>query len=284
MAKHDHDHDQGLGHDLQLIQRRQALRTIGGFFGALAAIPLFGCSGSTAGLDDDEESNSSGESGASSSGSSTTGGTTSGTCSKIPEETEGPYPGDGTNGPNALALSGIVRSDITESFAGVSGTAEGVPLTITLTIVDSTNGCQPIQGYAVYLWHCDRDGKYSLYSVADQNYLRGVQETDANGQVTFTSIFPACYDGRWPHIHYEVYPSLATATDGANKVATSQLALPESTCKTVYAEEGYEASVTNLAKVSLTTDNVFSDGATQETPTLTGSVSAGYAATLTVPI
>ena len=57
------------------------------------------------------------------------------------------------------------------------------------------------------MWHCDRLGRYSLYGagVTNQNYLRGTQEADASGNVTFTSIFPGCYSGRWPHIHFEVY-------------------------------------------------------------------------------
>ena len=81
----------------------------------------------------------------------------------------------------------------------------------------------------MYLWHCDREGRYSLYSqgVEDQNYLRGVQAAGDDGIVTFTSVFPACYQGRWPHIHFEVYPTLEAASDAANKIATSQVALPE---------------------------------------------------------
>ena len=82
----------------------------------------------------------------------------------------------------------------------------------------------------------------------NENYLRGVQETDDKGQVKFTTIFPACYDGRWPHIHFEVYPSLAKATNSANKIATSQMALPEEACKAVYATAGYEQSVQNLSQ------------------------------------
>src|SRR5207247_4781528 len=99
-------------------------------------------------------------------------------------------------------------------------------------------------------------GRYSLYSqgVTDQNYLRGVQEADANGVVTFTSIFPACYSGRWPHIHFEVYPTLAKATNPANKIATSQIALPEDACNTIYATAGYSQSVSNLRQHSLTSD------------------------------
>ena len=107
-----------------------------------------------------------------------------------------------------LTESGIVRSDIRSSFGSSSGTAEGVPLPVELTVVDTANDCEPMAGAAVYLWHCDREGRYSLYSegATDQNYLRGVQEADANGRVAFTSIFPAAYSGRWPHIHFEVYP------------------------------------------------------------------------------
>ena len=84
-----------------------------------------------------------------------------------------------------------------------------MPLTIKLKVYD-TNGddVAPLAGAAVYLWHCNREGEYSMYSeaIADENYLRGVQETDDDGSVTFTSIFPAAYSGRWPHIHFEVYP------------------------------------------------------------------------------
>src|SRR6476619_5132975 len=111
----------------------------------------------------------------------------------IPEETGGPYPGDGSNGVNVLTESGIVREDLRSSFGDASGVAEGVPLSIQLKVYDNgTDGLTPYAGAAVYLWHCDREGRYSLYSdgVTGENYLRGVQETDANGVVTFTSIFP----------------------------------------------------------------------------------------------
>ena len=127
----------------------------------------------------------------------------------------------------------------------------------------------------------------ALYSsgVTGENYLRGVQATDSAGQVTFTSIFPACYAGRWPHIHFEVYPSVATATSSASKVATSQLALPKAACDAVFATTGYSASVSNLSQLSLASDNVFSDDqAVRQLATVTGSVAAGYTATLTVPI
>ncbi len=299
MRDHDHDQpfEQGLLHDLEVLNtlanRRRVLRWLAAA-SAASMVPLLGCSGSTELEDASGTAGASGNAGASTSSAagttssagestSASGGSTSGECSQIPEETAGPYPGDGSNGPNALTQSGIVRDDITTSFGSLSGTAAGIPLKVELTIVNAS-GCAPLAGYAVYIWHCDRDGNYSLYTAADQNYLRGVQETDADGTVTFTTIYPACYSGRWPHIHFEVYKSLEEATAAGAKVATSQLAMPDAQNQAVFATTGYEKSITNYAQVSLATDMVFSDGATSETPTLSGSVSAGYVASLTVGV
>ena len=286
---HDHDHkdafDQGLMHDLRTLNALSNRRKVLGWLAAAGLIPLIGCGASDS--SDGAGAAGAGTAGAGTAGSATAGaggGETVGECTKIPEETAGPYPGDGSNGPNALTTSGIVRDDITTSFAGVSGTAAGVPLTVKLKIVDSAGSCANLSGYAVYIWHCDRDGNYSMYTAATQNYLRGVQETDSDGVVTFTSIFPACYSGRWPHIHFEVYKSLEEATAAGAKVATSQLALPKAQCEEVFATTGYEKSVANLAQVSLSTDMVFSDGATSETPTMTGNVADGYVASLTVGV
>ncbi len=138
----------------------------------------------------------------------------------------------------------------------------------------------------VYVWHCDRAGGYSLYSegITDQNYLRGVQEAGADGKVTFTTIFPAAYMGRWPHIHFEVYASVDAATGGGEPTVTTQLALPEDVCTAVYATEGYEQSVQNLAQTSLDGDMVFSDGADAQLAAVEGDVDSGYTAMLTVAV
>jgi protocatechuate 3,4-dioxygenase beta subunit len=208
------------------------------------------------------------------------------TCTPINEETAGPYPGDGSNGPNVLAESGIVRSDITSSFGTSATVAAGVPTTVTLTIQDTANGCSALANAAVYIWHCDQSGRYSMYSngATDENYLRGVQETDADGRVTFKTIFPAAYSGRWPHMHFEIYSSLADATGGGNPITTSQLALPKDACDVVFATAGYEQSVSNFSQTSLSTDMVFGDdGAAHQIPTTTGSVADGYTLQLTVP-
>lgn len=205
---------------------------------------------------------------------------------EIPDETAGPYPGDGSNGPDVLEQSGIVRSDIRSSLSG-GATADGVPMTLRLTILDTANGDTPFAGAAVYVWHCDAAGRYSMYSsgIENENYLRGVQVADASGAVTFTSIIPACYSGRWPHIHFEVYPDTAAMTDATKAIATSQVALPEDVCSAVYALPAYSGSSRNLAQVSLAADNVFGDdGGALQLATVSGDTASGYAVSLTARV
>ncbi len=281
----DHDEFGGLHRDLAAtgaaMDRRGLLRLAATLGGAAGVLQLLGCSGDSP----TSPTATTPTTTATTVTNTTTTTPTASTCSRVPQETAGPFPGDGSNGPSVLNQTGVVRSDIRTSFAGLSGTADGVPLTLALTIVSATT-CAPLAGRAVYVWLCDRPGRYSLYSsgVTNQNYLRGVQETDADGRVTFTSIYPACYSGRWPHIHFEVYPSLAAATSVANKQATSQIALPKATNDLVFATAGYEDSVRNQAQVTLASDNVFSDGSSLELATITGSVAGGLTATLTVAI
>jgi protocatechuate 3,4-dioxygenase beta subunit len=317
----DHDHDQGLAFDLERLQqqaqsRRGALRRLA--VGAMLPLPLIGCGGGSDSSSSDSSSSSSGSTTTttatgSTSTTTTTGSTTttttdttstgstgttttdtsttSSTCTTIPEETAGPYPADGSNTNsggvvNALTLSGFVRSDIRTSVGSASGTATGVPLTVKLELVNTGASCAALSGYAIYLWHCTAGGLSSLYSTAilTENYLRGVQATDSSGIATFTTIFPGCYSGRVPHIHLEVYPSIARATSSSNKIKTTQMAFPTDVCSAVYATSGYSSSASNLAQISFATDNVFSDGVTLQLATVTGSVSAGYVATLQVGI
>jgi protocatechuate 3,4-dioxygenase beta subunit len=285
MSTHQHDeiedHDRGLSHDLPTIfTRRRALglMSAAGLATALAACGADGSSSSTTSQAPP--------------GGGPGGGTSSADVGdgEIPEETNGPYPADGTNGVNVLTESGIVRSDIRSSFGSGSATAAGVPLTLTLTVVDvssATDAGTPLEGAAVYVWHCDAAGGYSMYSdgLEGENYLRGVQAADADGTVTFTSIFPAAYSGRWPHVHFEVYPTLEDATSASNRMRTSQLAFPESTCDEVYADTAtYPDSARNMDRTPLDSDMVFSDGYSLQMASVTGSVSDGYTATLRVPV
>jgi len=260
------------------LQRRQALSWL--LAGGSAAL-LVGCGGGDDMGSDANAGNGSG-SGAD--------------CIANAPETNGPFPSDGSNSvngmdSNVLQASGVVRRDIRPSFGSSTGTAEGVPLTLTLKVLDSNNSCAALSGYAVYVWHCTRDGQYSLYSsgVRDQNYLRGVQVTDANGELTITSIFPGCYAGRYPHIHFEVYPSLSMATLYTNRVLTSQLAFERDLCSAIYqGAPGYSASLDNLAGVTLANDGVFGDNSAaqmaQMTAAVAGSVSAGYTGSIVVGV
>lgn len=258
--------DQGLGFDLGTLFSRRSMLAALGIGTAAAGLTACGVSGAATGSVD-----AAGGSG----------------LAEIPDETAGPYPGDGSNGPDVLEQSGIVRGDLRTSFGTGSATAEGVPLELTLSIIDLAGGDVPSEGVAVYVWHCDREGRYSMYSedVENENYLRGVQVAGTDGTVTFTSIFPACYSGRWPHIHFEVYPDQAGITDATKAIATSQVALPQDACEAVYATDGYEQSVGNLAQVSLDSDNVFGDdGGVSQLGTTTGSVANGYQVTLKVGV
>ncbi|MET0363098.1 MAG: intradiol ring-cleavage dioxygenase [Sphingobium sp.] len=292
----DH-HEEGLIHDLerlttQRLGRRQSMR----WLASAGTFALLGCGGSesgtsTASTSSTTSSTTSGSTTTTTSGTTTTT-TSSGTCIADPTETNGPYPADGSNSRNGtvvnvLTASGIVRKDIRTSFGSSTATATGIYMTLTITLVDVNNSCAPLAGYAVYIWHCTATGQYSLYDLPGENYLRGVAETDANGQITFTSIFPGCYAGRYPHIHFEVYRSLNTATAYANRLLVSQFAMPSAQCSTVYSGSSlYGSSSSNFAATSTSSDNVFGDNSSaqiaQQTISMTGDLTNGYAGTVTV--
>jgi protocatechuate 3,4-dioxygenase beta subunit len=275
-------HDPGLLNDLATLQgqaqRRLALRWLG-LAGAGAALPGLAMAAGRARATRPTTG-------------TTTGTTTTGACSIVNEETAGPYPGDGSNTANgsvanALMLSGIVRSDIRSSIAGATGVANGVPLKVVIKLVNVNGSCASLAGYAIYLWHCDAQGRYSMYSagVTGENYLRGLQPTDSNGQVSFQTVYPGCYSGRMPHMHFEVYRDANTATSFSNKLKTSQLAFPNDISTAVYnGSSTYSASIANFSKISFATDNVFSDGVTLELTSVTGDITNGYTATITVGI
>lgn len=243
--------DQGLGFDLTTLLTRRQVLVLG------AAAGLAACSRTT------EQ------------------------ATEIPDEAAGPFPAHGSDGLNVLEQSGVVRQDIRSSFGGMTGTAEGVPMTLELAITDLAAGGAPYAGVAVYVWQCDREARYSLYDegATDRNYLRGVQVAGADGRVAFTTVVPACYPGRWPHVHLEVYPDLAATADASSAIAVSQVALPQDALEAVYATPGYEESVRSLAEVTLAGDVVFrDDGGVRQLATMTGDVRSGYTARLTVPV
>lgn len=267
--------DQGAAFDIRTLLSRRGILGLAGV--GLGAVVLAACAPAASG------GSTSTPTPASSSDASLADGISIG---EIPDETAGPYPADGSNGPDVLEDAGIVRQDIRSSIDG-GATADGVPLTFELQVVDLANGGMPFDGVAVYAWHCTAQGEYSMYSsgLEDVTYLRGVQVADADGRVSFTSVFPGCYSGRWPHIHFEVYPDVSSITDSTAAVATSQLALPEAACTSVYAESVYDGSARNLSQITLASDNVFGDDSgAQQVASVTGTVRDGYAATLVVGI
>jgi protocatechuate 3,4-dioxygenase beta subunit len=189
--------------------------------------------------------------------------TTSGACAVINSETEGPYP-DRTG---MINNSAYYRQDITEGKAGT-------PLTLALTVASVATGCAPVANATIEVWQCDAAGAYSEYTAVG-TFLRGLQKTDANGKATFNTIYPGWYAGRATHIHLEVFVN-------GSPVKTTQMAFPEDVTAAVYAQGVYASRGQNSTRNS--TDNVFSDGTTNEMAATTGSPAAGYTATLQIGI
>ena len=269
----DETHDRGLAFDLRTIVTRRTGLVALGLAGVAGYFGLRGMGG---------EANATG---IAADGS---------VCVADPAETPGPFPADGTNAKdgvsvNALQQSGVVRQDLRPSFNGMTPVAEGVQLDLVLRLVNVNSACVPLAGHAVYLWHCDAEGHYSIYDTTDRNYCRGVGITDAAGQVTFTTVFPGCYDGRWPHIHLEVFADAAAASSGDNSLLISQFALPGDVAQAVYAAVPiYRASVAYLAKLTLAADMIFADNTPEQlaaqTVTLTGDAAAGFTGTAVIGI
>ncbi|MCK7596234.1 intradiol ring-cleavage dioxygenase [Microbulbifer sp. CAU 1566] len=254
------------------LNRRQMLSAMGmTSMALLAGCNSGGSSGGNANSGSSSGGSSSGGSSSSSSSGSSSGGTT-GTCTLIPQETEGPYPLTAV-----LSNSAMARSDITEGKTGL-------PLTLVLNLVDVNNDCAPITNASVYVWHCDKDGRYSGYSQpgADERgttYCRGIQDVDSDGMVLFETIYPGWYSGRITHIHFQVFLfSSSTAT------ATSQIAFPQEITEAVYDSTLYADKGQNSSVGSFASDNVFSDGVSYQLADVTGDLENGYVATLQVGI
>lgn len=208
-------------------------------------------------------------------------------CVALPAQTAGPFPADGTNTRagqtvNILTEAGVLRQDIRPSIGGLTPVADGVPVEMEITLADVGRACAPLAGHAVYLWQCDAAAVYSIYGAADRNYLRGVGISDAAGKVRFTTVFPGCYPGRWPHFHFEVFASADLAVNGDGALLTGQFALPEDACRAVYADARYVQSLATLDSLSLARDGIFRRSSAEELAaqmlTLQGDPVAGYRA------
>jgi protocatechuate 3,4-dioxygenase beta subunit len=224
----------------RLLTRREAVGAVGAAGAALA----FGCGDSPT---------------SPSSTTSTNTTSTNATCALTPTETTGPFP----------SLADLFRSDIRE---GKSGTL----LALTIRVVNAVSGCAAVPNANVEIWHVDAAGDYSQYGTqTTQTFLRGIQATNNNGEVTFTTIYPGWYQGRATHIHVEV-------TMGGRSVKVTQIAFPETINNTVHTSGVYASRGSN--PMSNLVDGIFSDSLSSEIVTPTGSVNGGYAATFQVAI
>ena len=240
------------------MERKEFLRRGFSALGMAAIVPMMGCSNS--GVDPVDTA-----------GTATTTGTTTGTgtCTITATETAGPFP---TITPSSLVLNNITSDRL------------GNKLTIKITIQNKNSSCAALAGALVDIWHCDAAGYYSEYggsgmqSVNFQSvhFLRGRQTTDANGLVTFTSIYPGWYSGRAPHIHVHVYNS------SGKSLLVTQIAFPEATSALVFAQGVYQSH--GQADTKNANDNVFSDGVTTELATVTGTVTTAFELTHTVVV
>ncbi|MEU9308211.1 intradiol ring-cleavage dioxygenase [Streptomyces sp. NPDC048256] len=200
---------------------------------------------------------------ASASASATSTSTSSSCMTLMTSVTEGPYYLDGA----------LVRKDITEGKSGV-------PLTLRLTVVDATDGCTPVSGAAVEIWHCDAWGYYSGYTTAnpggsapaesedgstadDDTYLRGYQIANANGVVKFETIFPGWYTPRTCHIHLKVHTGGQKEDgtyEGGKVNYTGQLFFPDDIAEEIFTLEPY--SKHSGSYTTLDNDMVYDGGGT----------------------
>ena len=190
-------------------------------------------------------------------------------CEIYPRETRGPFP---TKTPAEM-----VKANITADRTGVA-------LLINLIIVTKSNNCRPLSGALVDVWHCDKDGNYSEYGshpmqrndFRSSHFLRGRQASDENGRVSFLSIYPGWYQGRAPHIHFEVFDK------SGNSLLVSQLAFPDDVSDKVYSSLHY-ASRGN-ADTPNAKDNLFADSLSEQIATVTGNLKDGFTMTKTIVV
>ncbi|MCE7044279.1 intradiol ring-cleavage dioxygenase [Dyadobacter sp. CY312] len=192
-----------------------------------------------------------------------------GSCTITASETAGPFP--------TIVPGNYVLNDITSDRTGNK-------LTVKITIQNKNNSCTALAAALVDIWHCDATGNYSQYGGSGMqstnyqkvNFLRGRQTTDANGLVTFTSIYPGWYSGRAPHIHVHIYNA------SGKSLLVTQIAFPEATSALVYAQGVYKSH--GQADTTNARDNVFGDGVSTEMATVTGSVTTEFELTHTIVV
>ncbi len=107
------------------------------------------------------------------------------------------------------------RDDISEG-------QEGVPMALVLKLVDAN--CEPLEGVEIEVWFCNAEGLYSGDTSTSSDassfntgfctdndtdavaarWFRGVQTSDADGNVYFKACFPGWYPSRTTRIHFKI--------------------------------------------------------------------------------
>lgn len=179
-----------------------------------------------------------------------------------------------------LGTQAFHRSDITEGAAGI-------PLLLFLTVVDEMSGFGPVAGASVEIWHCDADGVFSDYArkmypeSAATTYLRGVQTTNAVGQVMFRTIYPGWSGARAPHIQVRVY-------HGATPKKALQIGFPNRISVAVYQDALHY--VKGPTPTRNDADEVFGDASASgvrdefQIAAVSGSNVRGYVATVSFAV
>ena len=187
-------------------------------------------------------------------------------CADSPTETAGPFP--------IKTPADLVRENIV-------GNRTGVPLLITFKIQNVNADCTPLSNVLVDLWHCDAGGNYSEYSgqqdgdFTSEQFLRGRQTTNANGEASFISIYPGWYPGRAPHLHAEVL------TLNGSSLLVTQVAFPEDVSNTVYATSGYNGNFDTKNK----RDDIFRDSLSSNlADSVSGNTTDGYTMVKTIKV
>jgi protocatechuate 3,4-dioxygenase beta subunit len=243
----------------QILTRRDALKLLGlgsAAFLAACAAP--------------EGTSTSVPTSISTSGSSATG--TALDCVVRPELTLGPY----------FVDEQLNRSDI-RSEPSDGSVKEGVPLTLTVNVLDvANNSCTPITGAQVDIWHCDAQGVYSGVSdqgfdTTGQKFLRGYQLTDATGKVQFLTIYPGWYQGRAVHIHFMIR---TTGADSQSYEFVSQFFFDDALSDQVFAQEPYASK--GQRDMRNADDGIYNGGGDQLLLAVTGDNANGYAAAINI--
>jgi protocatechuate 3,4-dioxygenase beta subunit len=248
------------GHTEPAIDRKFALQLLGTIGGAVA---LGKCSGGVLDV-----------ASASVAATATAG---SSACAETPEGEIGPYFADD-------GASGFDRSNIVANLDG-SGAEPGIPLTLSVTIVDTEKSCVTVSGAQVDIWHCNAAGVYSDESsegTTADTWLRGYQTTGSTGIVTFTTVFPGWYEGRTTHIHLRVRSSYSEASSTSDGMNTTQLFFPQATIDEI---DGGVAPYSSHGRNDTTnaTDHVYADEtAGANVLTLAGSSSTGFRTSITI--